>query len=58
MTARGCDHFCTEVTTTLHRLQMEYDMSYAEIIGCLHIMAAELAIEALEDETDEPGEED
>ena len=52
MSKRGCAHFCREMELVLVRAVQEYDMSYAEIIGCLDVLKYDvmLDMEAEEEE--------
>jgi len=49
MSRRGCDHFIDEVTQTINRMRQEYEMTYAEIIGCLCLLRADMEMEAADD---------
>lgn len=42
MSSRGCDHFVHEMRRLIDRLRAEYDMTYAEVIGCLEMVKAEM----------------
>jgi hypothetical protein len=42
--------FAGDLDKLVARYRAEFQMSYASVIGCLHLMAAMLAIEANEDE--------
>lgn len=48
MSKAGCDHFSADVIMLIDRMRMEYEMSYAEIIGCLEIIKASMVNEAVE----------
>jgi len=56
MTKRGCEHFTEEMFSVIQRMRLEYDMTYAEMVGCLHIAAMELTMEALHEDDDYEGE--
>jgi len=50
MSRRGCDHFVDELERLIDRLRAEYEMTYAEVIGCLELVKADLLSEATEGE--------
>jgi len=49
-------HFIDELNTLLNRFREEYEMTYAEAIGCLFLKCHDLADEA-QTKADEPDEE-
>ncbi len=53
MTQRGCDHFCEEVELIINRMRQEYEMTYAEVIGCLEVIKMGLMNEALDQDEGE-----
>ena len=58
--SRGVTHFLTELAKLVNRYSYEYDMSYAEILGCFDISKqmvldemTELAIQAFMEDQEE-----
>ena len=45
MSKRGCDHFSDELVRLIDRMRQEYEMTYAEIIGCLELIKLSIAKE-------------
>ena len=46
MSSRGCDHFVTEVQLLINRMRKEYEMTYAEVVGCLAMLQHDMTTEA------------
>ena len=46
--SRGVSHFLTDLAKIINRYSYEYDMSYAEILGCLDI-AKQLVLDEMSD---------
>lgn len=40
------DRFCAELDALIHRYRSEYDITYSSVIGCLHMTAHDLCVEA------------
>jgi hypothetical protein len=51
--SRACEHFDLELQRLVRRFRAEYEMSYAEAIGCLTLAAARITEEALGAESDD-----
>ena len=47
------DHFSNELDRLIDRFRMEYEISYAAVIGTLHIKATTLVIDAAEEREDD-----
>lgn len=47
------EHFDVELTALIRRFRLEYEMTYAAVIGTLQIKIVELVNEAQDDEEDE-----
>lgn len=56
MTKRGCAHFTSEIYAAINRMRQEYDMTYAEIIGCMQVITTDIILEAFDglEEEEEP----
>lgn len=61
MAGNASKHFCAELDSLIERFRHEYDMSYAEAIGCLELIKADLVEECRDvgddDEGGDPDEE-
>lgn len=61
MAGKAAEHFCEELDKLIERFRQEYDMSYAEAVGCLELTKADLVRECQEsyeeDDSDDPDEE-
>jgi hypothetical protein len=55
MSTRGCSHLATSLAQVIDRFRSEYQMSYAEVVGVLEILKAQMIKEAF-DETGDSGE--
>jgi len=42
------EHLTIELTKTINYFRLEYNLSYAEIVGTLEILKSELSLEAIE----------
>lgn len=51
--SRAVDHFVDELDRLIDRFRQEYDMTYAEVIGCLHMKTSDLWLEANDEDDDE-----
>ena len=50
MSSRGCDHFVDEIRRLIGRLRAEYEMTYAEVVGCLELVKSEIVCEAMDEQ--------
>lgn len=46
MSQRGTEHLCTELAAVIDHFRDEYEMTYAEVVGCLEIVKHFLIDEA------------
>ena len=46
-------HFCNDLFRLIDRFRLEYEMSYAELVGCLEMQKDKIICEAYQDEDDE-----
>ena len=53
MSRRGCEHFVSDINRLIERLSQEYDMSYAEIVGCLEMVKQEVIDDAFAESDEE-----
>jgi len=53
MSKRGVDDLTQAVSAVVNRTVAEYDMTLAEVVGTLHIVATDLTLKTLEEEDDE-----
>lgn len=51
--AEQTQQFCNELDRLVDRFSMEYQMSYAALVGALHIKAHALIVESFEDEEED-----
>lgn len=51
--SRAVEHFGTELELLIKRFRSEYDMTYAELIGCLEITKFDILTEMTEELADE-----
>lgn len=58
MAGVACDHFLHELQRVIKRFRSEYEMSYAEAIGCLTYQAQVLGDEAIRSAEAEEEEDD
>lgn len=49
----GADHLADEIVRTMHRFRMEYELNFAEVIGVLELIKADLLDEAKDIDLDE-----
>jgi hypothetical protein len=54
--SNSIDHFLTELDLQINRFRQEYEMTYAELIGCLEIKKSEILQEMQEDEDEDEDE--
>jgi len=50
MTLRATAHFEKELNSLIDRFRLEYDATYAEIVGCLALAQHDLMVEAGEED--------
>lgn len=50
MSVRAVKHFTDEVFRVIQRMRSEYDMTYAELVGCLELIKAGIVEESSDDE--------
>ena len=53
MSKRGTEHLESELTKMVDRFRREYEMTYAEVVGTLHVVAFALLSETIDDEQDD-----
>ena len=46
-------HFVNDLNALVDRYRSEYDLTYASLVGALHIVTHDLCIEMSEDETED-----
>lgn len=51
--SRAVEHFEKDLDRLVDRYRQEYDMTYAEVVGCLHLKQVSLWLEAREDSGEE-----
>lgn len=51
--SNAVDHFLTDLELQIIRFRQEYEMTYAELIGCLEIKKSEILQEMREDDPEE-----
>ena len=49
-------HFCDELNSLINRFRLEYDISYAELVGCLEAHKVQMIMEGLQEPEKEPSE--
>lgn len=54
MKSRAANHLQDEMDKLINRFRFEYDMSYAEIVGCLELIKSGLTFEAIHEDMDHP----
>ena len=52
MSRKGCDHFEAELVRLIDRQRLDYELSYAEALGCLTLVKSRLTTEALENDNE------
>ena len=55
MSSRAVSHFGTELELLIERFRAEYEMTYAELIGCMEIQKADILMEMADDNDDVVG---
>ena len=53
MSQRGTQHLAEELTAVIERFRHEYEMTYAEVVGCLELVKYDVICESVEDDDDE-----